>query len=223
MAGGPPFLGSATWQVKLFGVPRAIGAVFVIGFSNTNDLGTPLPIDLSTAGLPESMQSVSVDIYVLGVAPTGPGEFTIPIPLPPTPALGYATLYPQFVVLNPSVPWLYQPRKPARPSCIPDRRRSGDQRGCACPGRRRLGLRGRRVGPLLREASQPLFVRLRHAGMEHELDLGVRLRHQVRQPPVLVVARLRVHNHADVVVGCHVAGADQVALEVGDEHLRLVR
>lgn len=107
MAGGPPFVGNSGWQVKLFGVPEAIAAVFVIGFSNTTDLGVPLPIDLTPNGLPESMQSVSADIVLFGIPPSGPGEFTIPLPVPLTPTLGYATIYTQFVVLDPSVLGLY--------------------------------------------------------------------------------------------------------------------
>jgi hypothetical protein len=104
MRGGPPFLGSTTFEVTLRGVPDALFAVMYLGFSNTNYLGTALPIPLATAGMPESFVSISPDVSSALLTPSAVGEFRLPVGIPTAATLGYTPVFFQWVVLDPNVP-----------------------------------------------------------------------------------------------------------------------
>ena len=104
MRGGLPFLGSNNFQVALTGVPDALFGMMYLGFSNTNYLGLPLPLSLTTIGMPESSLSISLDVSGPLMPPTAPGEFVLPISIPPNPLLGYAPVFFQWVLLDPNVP-----------------------------------------------------------------------------------------------------------------------
>lgn len=106
MRGGAPFLGNTGWQVTLTGVPDAVAASIVLGFSNTNYLGVPLPIDLAVLGMPESWISVAMDVTGSPVLPSAVGEFTMPVPIPSSAALAYAPTFFQWILLDPNVPGL---------------------------------------------------------------------------------------------------------------------
>ena len=106
MRGGAPFLGNTGWQVTLSGVPNAVAASIVLGFSNTSYLGAPLPINLAVLGMPESWISVAMDVTGSPLLPSGVGEFTMPVPIPQTAALSYAPMFFQWILLDPNVPGL---------------------------------------------------------------------------------------------------------------------
>ncbi|MBL8732387.1 MAG: hypothetical protein JNN13_08465 [Planctomycetes bacterium] len=104
MAGGPPFLGSTSFAVKLSGVPNSVLALVHLGFSNTSYLGLPLPADLSLAGLAESYLSVSPDVPSPLLTPAAPGTFVLPVAIPNSATLGYAEVFFQWLVLDSQVP-----------------------------------------------------------------------------------------------------------------------
>ncbi|MBL8729935.1 MAG: hypothetical protein JNM25_16035 [Planctomycetes bacterium] len=104
MAGGPAFEGSPTWQVTLRGVPDALAAALYVGLSNDTYLGTPLPAPLAPFGMLESYASISLDASTGGLAPSGPGEFSVAIGLPPLGGLSYVPLFFQWVLFDPTVP-----------------------------------------------------------------------------------------------------------------------
>jgi hypothetical protein len=104
MRGGPPFVGSPSFQVTLTGVPNTLGAVLFIGFSNQTYLGAPLPIPLAGIGWPESFLSISPDLSTPLLTPTVPGSFAFPLNLPPGIGLSYVPLFFQWLGLDTQVP-----------------------------------------------------------------------------------------------------------------------
>ena len=104
MRGGVPFLGNNNFQVALTGVPDALFGMMYLGFSNTTYSGLPLPLPLTTLGMPEGSLSISLDISGPLAPPSAPGEFSLGIAIPPTPLLGYAPVFFQWILLDPNVP-----------------------------------------------------------------------------------------------------------------------
>lgn len=104
MSGGPPFVGSTSFQVTLTGVPNTLGAILFVGLSNQTYLGAPLPIPLASIGWPESFLSVSPDLSTPLLMPTAPGSFRFPLALPPGIGLSYVPLFFQWIVLDTQVP-----------------------------------------------------------------------------------------------------------------------
>jgi hypothetical protein len=76
-----------------------------LGFSNTTYNGLPLPLPLGTLGMPESTLSIALDVSDVLRPPTAPGEFVVPVPLPPPSVLlAYAPVFFQWILLDPNVP-----------------------------------------------------------------------------------------------------------------------
>jgi hypothetical protein len=104
MRNGPPFVGSPNFEVTLKGVPHSLFAMLFIGFSNTASAIGPLPIPLTPLlGWPESILSISPDISSPLLLPSAPGEFSLPIPIPPNPSLAYAPLFFQWLAIDTSI------------------------------------------------------------------------------------------------------------------------
>jgi len=104
---GIPFLGN-TLEVTLTGVPRAPFAMMFLGTSNTTSIYGALPLELDLLlGWPESVLSMSADVNTGMMVPSGPGEFTFPVAIPPAPVLGYAPVFFQWLALDTGVPGLF--------------------------------------------------------------------------------------------------------------------
>ncbi len=104
MRNGPPFVGTPTFQVTLEGVPNSLFGMMFLGFSNTTSTIGPLPIALNPLlGWQESILSISPDVSTPLMLPTTQGEFVQPVPIPNNPALAYAPLYFQWMVLDTSI------------------------------------------------------------------------------------------------------------------------
>jgi hypothetical protein len=100
---GIPFVGT-TMEVTLTDVPHALFATMFLGFSNTSFPGGPLPLDLSAIlGWPESVLSVSPDVNTPLLLPSAPGEFSFPVPIPPSTTLAYAPVFFQWLALDSSI------------------------------------------------------------------------------------------------------------------------
>jgi hypothetical protein len=100
---GIPFAG-AVFEPTLEGVPNALFAALLLGFSNTQSTLGPLPINLQPLlGWPESTLSVAPDVIGPLLVPSSPGRFSMPIQIPPTIA-GYASIFVQWAALDVSVP-----------------------------------------------------------------------------------------------------------------------
>lgn len=102
MRGGPPFLGSGTFGVTLSGVPNALLGMLIVGVSNDNWLGVPLPAPL----WPENYLAVSYDLTFGPVAPIAPGSFDVSLPIPPGIVPPYQPVFFQWLLLDTSVPGL---------------------------------------------------------------------------------------------------------------------
>lgn len=104
MRGGPPFVGSPTFEVTLSGVPHSLLAVLFVGFSNQTFGGGMLPLPLGpTIGWTESVLSISPDLATGALVPIAPGEFSFPLFLPPAAGLSYTPLFFQWVALDATV------------------------------------------------------------------------------------------------------------------------
>lgn len=77
-----PWIGE-NWQIEITRIPAAIPNVpfGLIGLSNTNWLGVPLPLDLGFAGAPGCLMFNSADIALVPLTNAG-GRATWTIPLP---------------------------------------------------------------------------------------------------------------------------------------------
>lgn len=100
---GLPFVGS-TMEVALSGVPQTLFAALYLGFSNQTSPFGPLPLPLSTVlGWNESVLSVSPDANSPLLLPAAPGEFVLPIAIPPAAALAYTPVFCQWLALDSGV------------------------------------------------------------------------------------------------------------------------
>lgn len=104
---GLPFVGN-TLEVTLTGVPDTLFASLFLGFSNTSSPAGPLPLPLSTLlGWQESVLSVSPDVNTGLLLPTTPGTFVFPIAIPASAALGYQSIFCQWLCLDAGVPGFF--------------------------------------------------------------------------------------------------------------------
>jgi hypothetical protein len=94
-AGRPEIGLTATWQV--IGGPPSVPAVLVLGASNTNWLGVPLP--LPVPGAPGCALLASMDVSLPAATGSG-GVATMPLPLPAVPSLIGGHVYTQFVCVD---------------------------------------------------------------------------------------------------------------------------
>lgn len=101
MENGPPFVGSTNFQVGLSSRPRTLFAMLILGFSNTTSALGPLPLPLGlVTGWDESILSISPDVTSALLAPTTPGEFSLPIPIPAGASLAYTPIHFQWLALD---------------------------------------------------------------------------------------------------------------------------
>ncbi|MBL8755958.1 MAG: hypothetical protein JNK15_21865 [Planctomycetes bacterium] len=104
MNNGPAFVNTPNFEVTLDGVPNSLFALLFVGFSNSTSAIGPLPFDLQPLlGWEESILSVSPDVSSPLLLPTTTGRFVQPVPIPNNPALGYAPIYFQWLVLDSSI------------------------------------------------------------------------------------------------------------------------
>ena len=99
---GVPKVGNATHAMTLKGADANTAAFLVVGFSNTNWLGIPLPLDLIVLFAPGCSLYASLDI-VKTATTDGSGKASIPLPIPNNPALANVSVYSQWAASNPAV------------------------------------------------------------------------------------------------------------------------
>jgi len=98
LTANPPTIGSALNLQFGNNPPEANAVIVILGFSNSNWMGIPLPFDLGLIGLGGCDLNASADI--LEVAPVIGGTATYPILLPNQPSLINVSIYTQGIPLG---------------------------------------------------------------------------------------------------------------------------
>jgi hypothetical protein len=93
--------GSPVFELLVSRASPNQSGVLAVGASNTSWSGTPLPLDLTVAGLPGCFLYNSVDT-VFPFVTTPAGLWGLPVPLPANPALAGTTAYAQAFLVGPS-------------------------------------------------------------------------------------------------------------------------
>ena len=89
----------ASFEVRLSGALPSSSAFLLLGFSNSNANGLPLPFDLGLIGAPGCTQYVSLDIGI-AYATDATGRARAPLPVPSDPALAGNSIYLQWIDLD---------------------------------------------------------------------------------------------------------------------------